>query len=213
MTAQFKPEAKTFTFIEWMMEVLACDMAPADKIVTITSAVMESASNDFLAAAGGIDRRTVLRARSNAVDAGWLHVVGSTIGGRGNVRSYFAAHPVFGPVPFHDECGGEYTPRDHLPPSFLEDLVARTHGLPIKRYVLPWHLRLAVWGKTDGLCHHCGVAMAVEHGLPHSFQVDHFVALANGGSNDIENLVPSCARCNASKGKKTADTFVAGVPK
>jgi 5-methylcytosine-specific restriction endonuclease McrA len=32
--------------------------------------------------------------------------------------------------------------------------------------------------------------------------VDHIVALADGGTSDFENLVPSCSDCNSSRGAK-----------
>jgi 5-methylcytosine-specific restriction endonuclease McrA len=34
--------------------------------------------------------------------------------------------------------------------------------------------------------------------------VDHVVPVVRGGSNDISNLVSSCAECNRGKGKRTA---------
>jgi 5-methylcytosine-specific restriction enzyme A len=34
--------------------------------------------------------------------------------------------------------------------------------------------------------------------------VDHVIALANGGTNLIENLIPCCAPCNASRGSRPA---------
>ncbi len=43
----------------------------------------------------------------------------------------------------------------------------------------------------DPFCRWCG--------SPHATTVDHVVAVANGGTNDISNLVACCARCNASK--------------
>lgn len=39
-------------------------------------------------------------------------------------------------------------------------------------------------------------------------QKEHVVALINGGSNYIENLVPSCPSCNARKGAKTLVQFL-----
>jgi len=35
--------------------------------------------------------------------------------------------------------------------------------------------------------------------------IDHIVAVANGGLNEIENLQPLCRSCNSSKGAKTID--------
>lgn len=49
-------------------------------------------------------------------------------------------------------------------------------------------------------CHWCG-APATE--------VDHLVPVAAGGTDDLGNLVPSCQRCNRSKGKKVAAAWQA----
>lgn len=39
--------------------------------------------------------------------------------------------------------------------------------------------------------------------------VDHDVPLARGGTDDIENILPACRRCNSSKNTKTAQEFMA----
>jgi 5-methylcytosine-specific restriction endonuclease McrA len=54
---------------------------------------------------------------------------------------------------------------------------------------------------AKGRCHWCGKKIK---GTPHA---DHVVALAKGGTNYIENIVPSCATCNKSKGIKTPLEF------
>lgn len=51
-------------------------------------------------------------------------------------------------------------------------------------------------------CHWCTKKI---EGRPHA---DHLIALAIGGSNDISNIVPSCARCNLSKGAKLPHEFM-----
>jgi hypothetical protein len=45
-------------------------------------------------------------------------------------------------------------------------------------------------------CHWCGKKIV---GSPHA---DHLIPLAKGGSNEISNIVPSCARCNLQKQAK-----------
>lgn len=56
-------------------------------------------------------------------------------------------------------------------------------------------VRDAVWAKSRGYCWYCGIEL-----LPFStFTIDHVVALANGGSNNLENLVPCCKTCNSRK--------------
>lgn len=63
------------------------------------------------------------------------------------------------------------------------------------------NIRADVWDKSRGHCWYCGVAM---HPF-HNFHVDHFIPVADGGSNDLMNLVPSCQSCNARKGARTAE--------
>lgn len=60
------------------------------------------------------------------------------------------------------------------------------------------NVRAEVWAKTDGHCWHCKKRLN-----PFSdFHVDHVMPRSMGGSDLIENLVPSCAACNLSKGAK-----------
>lgn len=42
------------------------------------------------------------------------------------------------------------------------------------------------------------------------FHVDHMQPLSRGGSNGPENIVCACAKCNTSKGAKTAAEFILG---
>jgi len=48
-------------------------------------------------------------------------------------------------------------------------------------------------------CYHCGEA-PYEH-------LDHYMPYERGGTHTKENLVPSCAHCNCSKGSKTPDEW------
>jgi len=56
-------------------------------------------------------------------------------------------------------------------------------------------IRKAVWRKSkDNRCWYCG------HKLdPFEFHVDHFNPRSRGGSDDLDNLVPTCIPCNLSK--------------
>lgn len=50
-----------------------------------------------------------------------------------------------------------------------------------------------------GGCANCGTTEAL--------QIDHKIPVSRGGTSDIENLQPLCARCNILKGTKTMEEF------
>jgi 5-methylcytosine-specific restriction endonuclease McrA len=54
--------------------------------------------------------------------------------------------------------------------------------------------------RRRGRCAYCGAPAT---------SADHVVALAAGGSNGIENLVPACAFCNSSKRDRPLAEFLA----
>lgn len=64
-------------------------------------------------------------------------------------------------------------------------------------------VRAEVWDKTGGQCWYCGM----QTNPFRDFCVDHLVALVNGGSNDLRNLVPCCRACNAEKGTLSLNEF------
>src|ERR1035437_3739735 len=66
-------------------------------------------------------------------------------------------------------------------------------------------VRSYVIDKTGGRCHICRRPLAWSnygrHGSRGAWEVDHSIALANGGTNRLNNLYPACTSCNRSKGK------------
>ncbi|UXS01649.1 HNH endonuclease [Agrobacterium tumefaciens] len=71
---------------------------------------------------------------------------------------------------------------------------------------MPWHavrpmVQEAVLRKTGGLCYYCGVNFGEK------YHIDHAIPSSRGGSNRLENLVPSCAQCNSEKSDKTIDEW------
>ena len=50
-------------------------------------------------------------------------------------------------------------------------------------------------------CAYCGEAKPLER--------DHKIPLSRGGSDNIENIIPACRSCNASKNAKTAEEYIA----
>lgn len=53
--------------------------------------------------------------------------------------------------------------------------------------------RLRIFDKTDGYCWHC------KNPLGYGWNADHLMPRAHGGSNRMENMVPSCPECNLEK--------------
>lgn len=66
------------------------------------------------------------------------------------------------------------------------------------RITIKASVRKAIYDRDGGHCRHCNGPVHA-HEIWH---VDHFIPLAKGGTNDIENLVLSCARCNVEKRDK-----------
>lgn len=53
-------------------------------------------------------------------------------------------------------------------------------------------------------CPYTGWDLVCEGTFP---QIDHDLPRCRGGSDDDENLVPSCGPCNAQKGRKTGEEY------
>jgi hypothetical protein len=67
-----------------------------------------------------------------------------------------------------------------------------------------------IFDRNFGNCHICGKQLAFRNygarGLRGAWEIDHRVAKANGGSDDVRNLSPACIACNRSKGAKSTRT-------
>ena|SRR5947207_7815542 len=66
---------------------------------------------------------------------------------------------------------------------------------------------LRIYDRTSGYCHICRKKLSyTNYGRPGtrgSWEVEHSVARANGGSNHGNNLYAACITCNRSKGAMT----------
>jgi hypothetical protein len=63
-----------------------------------------------------------------------------------------------------------------------------------KRKAIGRKLRFEVFKRDGFSCAYCGATP-----LDSKLQVDHIIAVSNGGSNDIDNLVTACQPCNIGK--------------
>ena len=76
------------------------------------------------------------------------------------------------------------------------------------RTSLPKAVRLFIWNRhigkecRDGPCTVCGQHIKIEH-----MHVAHVIAVANGGTNHVDNLRPCCATCNLSMGVRNLGDF------
>jgi 5-methylcytosine-specific restriction protein A len=96
-------------------------------------------------------------------------------------------------------------------PNALEKRTRQSYGLPLEQ---PSSLRpraalaisdtrAIVWAKTDGHCWYCGSRTNPFD----DFCIDHVRSVATGGSDDLDNLVPCCRRCNSDKRAMAVETF------
>ncbi len=61
----------------------------------------------------------------------------------------------------------------------------------VKRKALSKKQREAVWAKTDGRCHMCGIEIDINN-----FHADHVKSHITGGVHAENNYLPSCSTCN-----------------
>ena len=64
------------------------------------------------------------------------------------------------------------------------------------------YLRKLVYQKFDGKCAYCGNSLEYK-----DLKLDHFVSKKSGGSEELENLMPSCEICNHYKGHSIISKF------
>jgi len=67
----------------------------------------------------------------------------------------------------------------------------------------PIYKREKIYKKYRGRCAYCGIKI----GFKKDFQIDHLKPKSRGGTNDIDNLMPSCKRCNQLKYNSDIEEF------
>ncbi len=71
----------------------------------------------------------------------------------------------------------------------------------MRRRLSKWE-RTQVYDKMGGHCAYCGCAIEFNE-----MQVDHIVALHQGGKDTLDNMLPACRSCNHYKDTLTVEGF------
>lgn len=66
-----------------------------------------------------------------------------------------------------------------------------------------YELRMTVL-KRDRACRYCGIPLTKL-----TVTLDHVIPVSKGGTNDLDNLVACCKKCNHDKDSMSADEFIA----
>ena len=82
----------------------------------------------------------------------------------------------------------------------MESNSANIKTLKLQRYSKM--KRELIHQKYSGKCAYCGKDITVK-----SMQIDHMTSKYHGGTNDIENLMPTCRRCNHYKRAEDLEPF------
>ncbi|MCV4270952.1 HNH endonuclease [Pseudomonas capsici] len=77
-------------------------------------------------------------------------------------------------------------------------VLAKDGQLPRATYFPVWVDNLIIH-RERGLCHYCGHPAALASLPNQTYDIDHMVPIARGGTNDATNLVLSCPACNNKK--------------
>jgi hypothetical protein len=72
------------------------------------------------------------------------------------------------------------------------------------KLIQPMPKRAIVFKKNDGKCFYCDDQLEIDA----EWHIEHKHPKSKGGTNDLENLVPSCRPCNLKKHNKTAKEFL-----
>lgn len=62
--------------------------------------------------------------------------------------------------------------------------------------------RIAIHKKFQGHCAYCGILLKLDN-----MTVDHLISKKNGGSGNLENLLPCCSQCNSYKSDFTVEEW------
>lgn len=86
-----------------------------------------------------------------------------------------------------------------------------------RREAMSPSLRVAVARQSDWACHYCGARTSLAGGSlsegpgQRPWHVDHKTPVASGGTNDIDNLVLACQKCNLEKSDTPYVEYMASI--
>ena len=68
-----------------------------------------------------------------------------------------------------------------------------------------------IYNKNKGYCYHCDIKLARKNygnleGKA-GWEIDHSIPISKGGTNHLNNLIPSCIPCNRDKGSLTTRQY------
>jgi hypothetical protein len=78
----------------------------------------------------------------------------------------------------------------------------RLHKLDPQRWKV---IRMQVFARDNYTCHYCGTVGG-------ELECDHIIPFSKGGSDDMDNLVTACLKCNRSKKDKSYEEFISHKP-
>ena len=89
-----------------------------------------------------------------------------------------------------------------------DNSIKRIHSKNNKRKLFTENQRKEIYKKTNGHCYLCGDFVDFN-----AFEVEHKIPLGKGGTNDFENLFPSCHCCNTIKHDIYPEDFMERISK
>ena len=74
-----------------------------------------------------------------------------------------------------------------------------------------WAMRRRLAGEQNWRCCYCGCRTEIDTLGPRAATIEHLTPKIDGGSDDYENLVSACSRCNNDRGHAPLDEWLAIV--
>jgi len=66
-----------------------------------------------------------------------------------------------------------------------------------------------IYEQSDGTCYYCGIIVTTNNYPSSTYRtIEHIIPIVKGGTNDRENLVICCCKCNCSKNNKDMMEFL-----